>query len=397
MASAHWPWSKQAQAAAGNVSALGTMVLSSASLGSDPYVPMKSGVRRRYVTLDLLRGEAAIGVMLFHNCVGIVQSGYLAVDLFFVLSGFVIALSYEDRLQDGLAKSSFFLARFIRLWPMIAVGSILGLLAGLAHYEMHSGNLQTLGLQFLASLVLFPDLLETGDLFPLNTVFWSLLFEVIVNAIYAGWFYGRPARVASIVLVVVSAICVVIEPESRMLTLFVRALLGFFMGVLAYRVYKSFKLPAVKHGAILCSVAIILILVIPTPEKQTGVLFLFVDALFFAVVLIAAKSDATVSDRASIFCQWIGDISYPIYAIHRPLFYFFSVIIVRLTHGLAAYNLAALIASAVTVIVSSALLRLFDQPVRRYLTDLTRPMGSRPKQLERSIASRKLPTAQSLD
>ncbi|TIV67689.1 MAG: acyltransferase, partial [Mesorhizobium sp.] len=66
-------------------------------------------MHRRYVTLDLLRGIAAIGVMLFHNCVGVVQSGYLAVDLFFVLSGFVIALSYEDKLRGGPAQSSFFL------------------------------------------------------------------------------------------------------------------------------------------------------------------------------------------------------------------------------------------------------------------------------------------------
>ena len=110
-------------------------------------------MQRRYVTLDLLRGIAAIGVMLYHNCIDVVQSGYLAVDLFFILSGFVIALSYEDKLRNGLTLSSFLSTRFIRLWPMIAVGSVLGLLAGLAHYVAHPGNLSTLAAQFLAELL----------------------------------------------------------------------------------------------------------------------------------------------------------------------------------------------------------------------------------------------------
>ncbi|TIW28753.1 MAG: hypothetical protein E5V81_03035 [Mesorhizobium sp.] len=71
--------------------------------------------------------------------------------------------------------------------------------------------------------------------------------------------------------------------------------------------------------------------------------------------------------------QWLGDISYPLYAIHRPLFYFCSLLIVRATHDLAAYNLAALVASVAIVAASSAVLRSIDQPVRRYLTGLTRP------------------------
>ena len=330
-------------------------------------------MHQRYVTLDLLRGIAAVGVMLFHNCVGIVRSGYLAVDLFFVLSGFVIALSYENKLREGLARSSFFLARFIRLWPMIVVGSVLGLLAGLAHNMAHPGDPWTLGGRFLASLVLFPDLSTSDELFPLNTVFWSLFFEAVVNVIYAGGFYARWARIPSIGLILGAAICIILaNPEQKMLVLLARALLGFFMGVLAYRIYRYFQLPIVKHGSLLCVVAVIVILAMPTPEKQTGGLFLSVDVVFVVIILTAAGSDKTLMGGVSRFSEWLGDISYPLYAIHRPLFYFFSIIIVRITHDLTAYNLWALVASFLTVIASGALLRLFDQPVRRYLTAFTR-------------------------
>lgn len=331
-------------------------------------------MQRRYVTLDLLRGIAAIGVMLYHNCIDVVQSGYLAVDLFFILSGFVIALSYEDKLRNGLTLSSFLSTRFIRLWPMIAVGSVLGLLAGLAHYVAHPGNLSTLAAQFLASLVLFPKMAVSADeeLFPLNTVFWSLFFEVVVNAIYAAWLYNRRSQVLLIVLVAFSAVCILIEPEIKMLGLFARALFGFFLGVLSYRMSKTLRLPAGRYGSFFCSAAVALILTMPTSAKPPEVLFLLIDAIFCVVILVAANSDNAMPAKMAALSQWLGDISYPLYAIHRPLFYFCSVLIVRFTAGLIAYNLAALVASIAAVAASGALLRFFDQPVRRYLTGLIR-------------------------
>ncbi|WFP74380.1 acyltransferase [Mesorhizobium sp. WSM4906] len=327
------------------------------------------------MTLDLLRGIAATGVMLFHNCVDVVQSGYLAVDLFFVLSGFVIALSYEDKLRDGLAQSSFFLARFIRLWPMIVVGSVLGLLAGLAHYVAHPGDLWTLGAQFSASLILLPKLAiaEGDELFPLNTVFWSLFFEIVVNVIYAAWLYSRRAQGLLIAVVIVSAICILLQPEVRMLMLFARALLGFFLGVLMYRMSNKLQLTAVRFGWLFCTAAVVLILVMPTSIRPPGILFLLIDAVFCAIILVAAASDETMPAMSVGWSQWLGDISYPLYAIHRPLFYFCSLLIVRITHDLAAYNFAAFVASIAIVAASGVVLRSFDQPVRRYLTGLTRP------------------------
>src|ERR1700761_6004380 len=79
-----------------------------------------------YPALDGLRGVAAIAVMLHHfrplTAPWLFAHGYLAVDLFFLLSGFVIAHAYDARFRKGLGVPAFLVIRLIRLWPMIAFG-----------------------------------------------------------------------------------------------------------------------------------------------------------------------------------------------------------------------------------------------------------------------------------
>lgn len=89
-----------------------------------------------YQILDGLRGVAAVIVVLFHileaHALGnrteqIINHGYLAVDFFFLLSGFVISYAYDDR-WGKMTLKDFFLRRIIRLHPMIIVGSLTGAL-----------------------------------------------------------------------------------------------------------------------------------------------------------------------------------------------------------------------------------------------------------------------------
>ena len=76
----------------------------------------------RFVSLDGLRGIAAIAVMLFHVSLGYMPGGSLAVDFFFCLSGFVIALAFGKRFANGLSFRAFAKARFARLYPMMFIG-----------------------------------------------------------------------------------------------------------------------------------------------------------------------------------------------------------------------------------------------------------------------------------
>ena len=127
----------------------------------------------RFDTLDGLRGIAAIMVMLFHagdrlpvRAVG----GYLAVDLFFALSGFVIALAYEDRLRQGFPFSRFLIVRLIRSYPMYLVGMLVG--AWLYWFDpIH--------------LAMLPSFTSPDKLYPVNAPMWSLILELVVNLAYA--------------------------------------------------------------------------------------------------------------------------------------------------------------------------------------------------------------------
>ena len=88
--------------------------------------------RRRYETLDALRGLAALAVVVFHLgqvrlAPDLVPHGYLAVDFFFVLSGFVVAHAYEEALRGSLSFRSFALRRAIRLYPLAILGATAGL------------------------------------------------------------------------------------------------------------------------------------------------------------------------------------------------------------------------------------------------------------------------------
>lgn len=87
----------------------------------------------RYEILDGLRGVASVIVVLFHlletysagPAYQVINHGYLAVDFFFVLSGFVIGYAYDDR-WNRMTTWGFFKRRLVRLHPMVLMGTVLG-------------------------------------------------------------------------------------------------------------------------------------------------------------------------------------------------------------------------------------------------------------------------------
>ncbi|MDE6651814.1 MAG: acyltransferase, partial [Paramuribaculum sp.] len=91
----------------------------------------------RYELLDGLRGVAALMVILYHFGEAFATSpvdqqinhGYLAVDFFFVLSGFVLGYAYDDRWKKGMTAANFMLRRVIRLQPMVLIAVIFGVIA----------------------------------------------------------------------------------------------------------------------------------------------------------------------------------------------------------------------------------------------------------------------------
>ena len=153
--------------------------------------------KRVFHGLDGLRGVAALFVAMRHTSffhdLGI-HGGFLAVDLFFVLSGFVIAHAYERRLERGLSAARFLALRYLRLWPVYVLGALLGLVAAFAGALPVQDNLSVGQMIHAApfALMMLPGPHITRMLYPVNSVAWSLALELLVNLAYA--FLWRPLR-----------------------------------------------------------------------------------------------------------------------------------------------------------------------------------------------------------
>lgn len=154
-----------------------------------------------YPILDGLRGVAAIMVVFYHIFEAfatspidqIVNHGYLAVDFFFLLSGFVIAYAYDDR-WERMSVKDFFRRRLIRLHPMLVMGAVIGGLMfytqGCEFWQVGTVSLGSLLVAVLMNTLLIPatpriEVRGIGEMYPLNGPTWSLFFEYIANILYA--------------------------------------------------------------------------------------------------------------------------------------------------------------------------------------------------------------------
>lgn len=165
-----------------------------------------SDTKAHYDLLDGLRGVAALMVIWYHIFEGyafaggsIIETfnhGYLAVDFFFILSGFVIGYAYDDRWGRNLTMKSFFKRRLIRLHPMVIMGAVLGAITfciqGCIQWDGTHIALSMIMLSLLCSIFFIPampgagyEVRGNGEMFPLNGPCWSLFFEYIGNILYA--------------------------------------------------------------------------------------------------------------------------------------------------------------------------------------------------------------------
>ena len=247
------------------------------------FTPSKN---HRFLLLDALRGIAAVLVARFHVPVFLQEvlhfpNAYMAVDLFFCLSGFVIAFSYEQRLREHLSAKNFFIARLIRLYPLYILGSIIGIpnMLGRFRFLPHaSHSLWELALALAPAPFMLPNLLSlrvTDQTFPLDLPAWSLFFELVANI-----FYGVLVRYNKAQTEIIEAIPLLCFPilyrafrdpnldfsvgwNGPTFALgFARVGLSFFIGVLLFRLYQSHKLRLYGVPATLVSAAVVATLIV---------------------------------------------------------------------------------------------------------------------------------------
>ena len=341
--------------------------------------------KQHFEILDGLRGVAALAVVTFHfmeiaysdysqNFIG---HGFLAVDFFFCLSGFVIGYAYDDRIGK-MGVWEFFKSRLIRLHPMIIFGSVLGLAAYLFDpFVGHPGLLSTgsILLLFFASAFLFPApaMSERAfNLFGLNAPAWSLFWEYVANIVYA-FVLSKLSRRWIFVLTVIGAVllCFTCYRAGNLMggwsggTFWdggARIFFSFSAGLLIYRSNWIIKN---KLGFI--GLAILLALAFLMPFSKWNWLTEPAVVLFYFPLLIALGAGATLAPGLKKICVFSGKISYPLYMTHYAVMWMFGNYYA--SHKPGPLQLSYIIISGLICLLGIAWLVMifYDIPVRKYL------------------------------
>ena len=340
--------------------------------------------KRLYHTLDAMRGVAAIMIVLWHarhmSAPIVLPSSYLAVDLFFVLSGFVLAFAYDGRLEHGMGTGRFFITRVIRLYPLYICGTLIGIFSGLVAYKLGAGELNATGLvlAIVAGLLMLPSptFRQTPDVFVLNGPAWSLFFELFINLVFA-LFWKKLTRTGLIAIIAVSGLLMIVSTIAEghcdlghkwtnFIYGFPRVTFSFFVGVLIHRLFKE-RRESTWIGLVLPFVLIPIFAFGPTGTLRIAYDLLCVMVVFPLLIIAGAAYDPPPLGVG--ISRFLGLISYPLYAIHVPI-----IELTRRTVRVAHYetlDLAPALGIALTtvlVFVSWPLVKYYDEPVRRALT-----------------------------
>ncbi len=310
----------------------------------------------------------------FENLSGIslhLRHSGVAVDFFFILSGFVIAQAYERRLGAGLGWGAYMRLRLRRLYPAILGGLAIGLGAALIGGEP---LFPAMALQVLLLPVIWGPALHGGELFPLNGPQWSLFLELAANALHAAIF--RWLTVPRLIGAVAASGLVLIVVSARFGGLDVgwsrasfwggppRVVWGFGVGVLLFRAHaRGLRAPAIPYGLVALTLG--LLLVRPFPEQGLWAVTDPVIVLAALPALVALAIASPVPGWASGPARGLGALSYPLYAVHAPLLRVGEAILNPLPDAQAALGWAA--APILVVGLAAVFERVVDSPVRAWL------------------------------
>lgn len=352
-----------------------------------------SSGKQHFAVLDGLRGVAALLVVVLH-IQGImvdfrqgellVPHGYLAVDFFFALSGFVIGYAYDDR-WGRMSLVSFFQARLKRLHPL----AVLGVLIGFACYVLDpfdAGAQDVSWATLLTALVMGVLLLPTAplpnrwvDTHTLNSPTWTLFQEYLANIAYAlvlrrlsTRMIGALALIAAAVLIACGVMIGTLDRGAGWDTFWmapVRLSFPFLAGLWLYRVRE--RLPAIRIGYLPLTVTMVIALSLPALPTVAGVKWNGVYETLCVVLLfpllVAGGAHSQAGPGMDRLCRFGGQISYPLYVTHFP---FLFVWMNYLRHEQISGDVrtwSALALLPFTLLVAWAAYKLWDVPIRKRL------------------------------
>ena len=370
----------------------------------------------RFEILDGLRGVAAMIVVAFHlfetyssgpSDRGLLYNhGYLAVDFFFVLSGFVIGYAYDDR--GRMTRWGFFKRRLIRLQPMVILGTLIG--AFWFYFSAAPGFelvMQTPWWKLLVIMILgcimFPtppsmDIRGWKEINSLNGAQWSLLWEYIANILYA-LVVRRFSMIAFSVMVILSAFLTIdlsldvdvfgllevrkyakytviggfgLTPDQIYIGV-CRLLYPFFGGLLLYRLSK-WRIKLRRGGMLWRSLAVAATLVVPHIGGEThawlnGLYCALVILIVYPAIVAAGAGSELKGKKTTAVCKFLGMISYPLYITHYPMIYVqMNWAAQHADAPLGTHIWVAVSIFIAAVAVAYASVKVYDLPIRAWLS-----------------------------
>ena len=337
-----------------------------------------------YPILDGLRGVAAILVVIYHLFEAYYpmpanhpeHHGYLAVDFFYLLSGFVVGYAYDDRL-GRMSIKDFFKRRLVRLHPLVLLGVFIGAICfwfdPYTNGRTHINLLELIGVMLIGfTLLPSPDIRGWGETHPLDGPCWSLLQEYIANIIYA-LFARKMSKTALWILVIISGIVLIIVAmwhgdlaTGWGYTTFwiadVRMMFPFFAGLLLFRCAKRIYIP---QAFPFCSLMLIALFFMPT-FKYNGIYEAACIIIGFPII-VAAGAGGKISGRWAKLCKFSGAISYPIYITHYPFIYIYTAWVMEKKPSPQQIIPVACGLFVFFILLAYASLKLYDEPVRAWL------------------------------
>ncbi|MEE0805636.1 MAG: acyltransferase [Prevotellamassilia sp.] len=373
-----------------------------------------------YEILDGLRGVAAIMVVIFHvveffaphGVQHAVNHGYLAVDFFFMLSGFVIGYAYDDR-WGKMSLGSFFKRRLVRLHPMVVLGTIIGFcmffLVSDSYPKVFESSPELILLCFVMALFMIPttpgiDARGWAEMNIFVDTSWSLTYEYVANILYALFLRHLPKMVIAF-LCVVSVIPLLDmtlgwnlfglfpEPQyhikggwsitpDQIYVGFTRLSFPFLCGLLISRILPERITPEnptgspirIRGGFWWATLLLVTILCVPCIGGEDGVAnglyqVVCIVLLFPLIILMGAGSKTTGSGSMGL-CKFLGDLSYPLYITHFQLI-FLQMAFVH-NHPDAELWQKWFVGGGIVVVsilIGYAMLKTYDEPVRHWLTE----------------------------
>lgn len=371
------------------------------------------GTKPHFALLDGLRGVAALLVVWYHvfegfafaegfngagdGVITVINHGYLAVDFFFLLSGFVMGYAYDDRWRKGFTVREFFRRRLIRLHPMVAFGAVFGaltfLLGGAQQWDGTPVAFHFVLLALIAGCFMIPALPSVGyevrgngEMFPLNGPSWSLFFEYIGNILYALAIRRLSTRWLTLLVGLLGLLLAgfaLTDPSGygcigvgwtldgvNFCGGLLRMTFPYTLGLLMSRHFKPCR---IKGAFMLSTLLLLQLFHVPYIASESsiclnGLYELFCIMVMFPLIVWFSASAATGTPSQEALYHGLGQLSYPLYLIHYPVMYLFYAWLIReQRYSLADSWQVALPLYAGCVLFGWLVYKYYEAPVRKRL------------------------------